>query len=273
MRGLSRTLLNTAEIELWPGGLLRARSNADARVLSRAQTVLRRKRDGRYLAAQLPDGLMPLAPRLLREPGIRAALERLAGPSGPSGKGIERVRELPLGRLHERLEALGLDGGYGERSGLPLVPEPDWLMLAGLDRYRRALWLHPQAARAWTHMREAAMGEGIVLEVISGYRSHAYQLGIFDRKRAGGLNVDDILAVNAAPGYSEHHSGRALDVGASTGGFADAGEVAVAFDEAGDGEHAVEVRPLGTCGMSEAAVLSITSTRWSGAQSLTRTRL
>ena len=111
MRGLSRTLINTAEIELWPGGLLRARSNADARAMSRAQTVLRRKRDGRYLAAKLPDGLMPLVPRLLREPGIRAALERLDAHSGVRDTGIEPVRELPLGRLHERLDALGLDGG------------------------------------------------------------------------------------------------------------------------------------------------------------------
>jgi len=58
------------------------------------------------------------------------------------------------------------------------------------------------------------MRDGVVLEAISGYRSHDYQLGIFDRKLARGLAVAEILAVNAAPGYSEHHSGRALDIGA-----------------------------------------------------------
>ena len=52
-----------------------------------------------------------------------------------------------------------------------------------------------------------------MLEAISGYRSHDYQLGIFERKRARGLAIDDILAVNAAPGFSEHHSGQALDIG------------------------------------------------------------
>ena len=62
-----RVLLNTPDIELWPGGLLRARSNHDARVLSRALRVLRRKRDGRFLAAELPEGLMPLVPSLQRE--------------------------------------------------------------------------------------------------------------------------------------------------------------------------------------------------------------
>ena len=62
-------------------------------------------------------------------------------------------------------------------------------------------------------MQAAAQADGAVLEAISGYRSHAYQLGIFERKRERGLAVDDILQVNAAPGFSEHHSGLALDIG------------------------------------------------------------
>ena len=32
------------------------------------------------------------------------------------------------------------------------------------------------------------------------------------RKRERGLAMRDILAVSAAPGYSEHHSGRAVDL-------------------------------------------------------------
>ena len=48
---LKSVLLNTSRIELWPADLLRARSNADARVLAGAYAVLRRKQDGRYLAA------------------------------------------------------------------------------------------------------------------------------------------------------------------------------------------------------------------------------
>ena len=63
-------------------------------------------------------------------------------------------------------------------------------------------------------MRAAAACEGVGLEAISGYRSHAYQLGIFRRKLARGLALEAILEVNAAPGYSEHHSGHALDIGA-----------------------------------------------------------
>ncbi len=187
MRTAPRLLLNTPDIELWPGGLLRARSNHDARLLSRARTVLRRKRDGRYLAAQLPEGLMPMVERLAREPGIDAALQCL---------------ETPLPR-----------GGPPAQASLPLVAEPAWLHFAGLDRYRRALWLSRGAARAWQRLRAAAAVDGVALDAISGYRSHDYQLGIFERKLARGLRVAEILTVNAAPGYSEHHGGNALDIG------------------------------------------------------------
>ncbi|MFD0325280.1 MULTISPECIES: M15 family metallopeptidase [Lysobacter] len=215
MRGHGNLLINTPEIELWPGGLLRARSNHDARALSRARHVLRRKRDGRFLAADLPEGLLPLVHRLMREDGIDAALDALDCIVEYRREGLIRVGELPLGRLEERLAGLGLDAdGYESRTGLALIAEPDRLALAGFDRFRRPLWLHPAAARAWTHLREAAMRDGVVLDAISGYRSHDYQLGIFERKLARGQSVEDILNVNAAPGYSEHHSGLALDIGA-----------------------------------------------------------
>ena len=214
MRAIARVLINTPEIEVWPGGLLRARSNHDARILARSRAVLRRKRDGRFLAAELPEGLMPLVPQLRREAGLDEALDALDAHPAHLRPGIERVGPLPLARLQERLHALGLDDAYGARTGLPLVPEPDWLAFAGFDRFQRPLWLHVDAARAWSHMREAALREDVVLEAISGYRSHDYQLGIFERKLARGLSVDDILTVNAAPGYSEHHGGRALDISA-----------------------------------------------------------
>ena len=214
MRLRSRILINTPDIELWPADLLRARSNRDARHLARAERVLRRKRDGRYVAAVLPEGLMPLLPRWQREAGLDAALDALDALDGNAFAQATGATALPLHRLQERLQTLGIDGdAYAARTGLPLVPEPDRLAFAGEDRYRRPLWLQATAARAWQRMRAAAAGDGVVLEAISGYRSHDYQLGIFTRKLARGLQVGDILQVNAAPGYSEHHGGCALDIG------------------------------------------------------------
>ena len=61
-------------------------------------------------------------------------------------------------------------------------------------------------------MREAAASDGVELQIVSAFRSVEYQLGIIRRKLERGLAMDDILRVSAAPGYSEHHSGRAFDL-------------------------------------------------------------
>lgn len=209
------TLLNTAEVELWPAWLLRARGNLDARILARAAHVLRRKHDGCYLAADLPEGLMPLVPRWQHAAGIGPALDALQDLPSPMRAPAAADAVLPLHRIEERLHSLDIDADdYAARTGLALVAEPAALALAGFDRYRRPLWLRRDAARAWQRLQAAARAGGVVLEAISGYRSHDYQLGIFARKRARGLRVDEILTVNAAPGFSEHHGGQALDIGA-----------------------------------------------------------
>jgi D-alanyl-D-alanine carboxypeptidase len=211
MHARPQVLHNHALIEQWPAWLLAARGNHAARHVAQAEWVLRRKHDGRYLASAGRRGVVPLVPKLADEPGLAEALEH-ARALGHAP--LHPPRPQDMHALHERLQALGLDAeDYAARSGLALMPEPDWLQLAGFDRYRRPLWLHRGAARAWQGMQAAARKDGVVLEAISGYRSHAYQLGIFERKRARGLAIADILTVNAAPGFSEHHDGRALDIG------------------------------------------------------------
>ncbi len=72
-------------------------------------------------------------------------------------------------------------------------------------------------ARVDAHAR-SGRGDGIELQVVSAFRSVAYQLGILRRKIERGQSIEQILRFSAAPGYSEHHSGRALDL--TTPGFA-----------------------------------------------------
>jgi D-alanyl-D-alanine carboxypeptidase len=209
-------LLNTSEVEIWPAALLRARSNRDARILARADHVLRRKRDGAYLAATLPEGLMPLLPRWQRAPGLDEALATLEAWTARRAGGLGHGQSsLPLQGLDAKLDELGIDADdYAARTGLSRIDEPAWLVAAGVDRYRRPLWLLPGAARAWQGLRHAAARDDVALDAVSGYRSHDYQLGIFERKRARGQDVAAILQVNAAPGFSEHHAGTALDISA-----------------------------------------------------------
>jgi D-alanyl-D-alanine carboxypeptidase len=62
-------------------------------------------------------------------------------------------------------------------------------------------------------MFAAAESEGIVLAAVSGFRSFDYQRRIIERKLAAGLTVEQIICASAPPGFSEHHTGRAIDIG------------------------------------------------------------
>ncbi|HVZ63649.1 MAG TPA: M15 family metallopeptidase [Lacunisphaera sp.] len=75
------------------------------------------------------------------------------------------------------------------------------------------LRLAPGAARAWQRMQEAAARDGVTLLPLSAHRSVARQAGIIRRKLAAGESIERILRVVAVPGCSEHHTGRALDLG------------------------------------------------------------
>jgi D-alanyl-D-alanine carboxypeptidase len=199
-------LINGDALEAIPAQLARARGNATARALADADWLLRRKSDGRYLALRRGDSLR----ELWRGALSRRMQSELAELVHADAEG-EAPR--PLSGLLRRLHELGLDEQrYAHDTGLEMVPEPCTLAFAGRDRYRRPLWLRADAARAWNAMRGAALRDGIALEAISGYRSHDYQLGIFRRKLARGQTVAEILRVNAAPGFSEHHGGEVLDI-------------------------------------------------------------
>ena len=209
-------LINGDALEAIPARLARARGNATARALAGADWLLRRKSDGRFLAVRRGDALQPLWRGALSR-GVDAELGELVQAD------VDGEEPRPLSGLLRRLHELGLDEDeYARETGLALVPEPSTLAFAGFDRYRRPLWLRAQAARAWQAMRAGAQRDDIVLEAISGYRSHDYQLGIFRRKLARGQSVPEILRVNAAPGFSEHHGGQVLDL--STPGEAAAEE-------------------------------------------------
>ena len=107
---------------------------------------------------------------------------------------------------------------YAGTRGLRRVREPAHLAFIGHDTQNRPQWLSQRAARAWIRMRDAAAHGGVELQIVSAFRSAEYQLGILKRKLERGQNIGEILRVSAAPGYSEHHSGRALDL--TTPGFA-----------------------------------------------------
>jgi D-alanyl-D-alanine carboxypeptidase len=116
-------------------------------------------------------------------------------------------------RIARELADLGLPASYGADSSLALQPEVTPLVTARVLKDGRELQLEPGTAAAWAELVAAAAREQITLLLISGFRSVAHQRRIIDQKLAAGQSLADILQVNAAPGFSEHHTGRAVDIG------------------------------------------------------------
>lgn len=117
-----------------------------------------------------------------------------------------------IAALHREL---GIPANYTTHRGLPFHAEAPERELVRVDRgdVDPPVRLLPRAAAAWQRLEAGAALDGIKLLPVSGFRSVARQAEIIRRKRAAGRDLDDILRLIAAPGFSEHHSGRALDIG------------------------------------------------------------
>lgn len=95
------------------------------------------------------------------------------------------------------------------------LPLPARLEATDLQPYRDVGGDHlvqTDALAAWLDLRAAAHHDGVVLHIVSAYRSIARQAEIVARKRARGLTDAQIYRYSAPPGHSEHHTGRALDL-------------------------------------------------------------
>ncbi|MEM6885904.1 MAG: M15 family metallopeptidase [Verrucomicrobiota bacterium] len=101
---------------------------------------------------------------------------------------------------------------------IPLPPVEEEQGLIALTDNGNEFFLHPDAAHAWMRLKEAAASENVQLELVSAFRSVARQAEIIENKRKRGIPDSDIFRINAPAGFSEHHSGRAIDI--STTGFA-----------------------------------------------------
>jgi D-alanyl-D-alanine carboxypeptidase len=126
-------------------------------------------------------------------------------------QGEDRVRyRARIERLHREL---GIPSGFAGQRGWPLQSEAATLADAGPDWYGRPQRLCPHALAAWQRLQQVAAKDGVTVHLISAFRSVDYQCEVIRRKQASGRSMEDILQVNAAPGFSEHHTGCAVDLG------------------------------------------------------------
>ncbi len=127
----------------------------------------------------------------------------------PSAQRIAYAR-----RIARLAHALGIPPDYATARNLtPQLEAPRLVSIGRAPDDGKIVRLAPRAAVAWKKMREAAARDGIVLLPLSGFRSVVRQISLIRQRLASGRSIDDVLRFAAAPGYSEHHTGRALDIG------------------------------------------------------------
>jgi D-alanyl-D-alanine carboxypeptidase len=114
--------------------------------------------------------------------------------------------------LRELHQELGIAADYGQETGQPHYEEAGELVEVGPNLVGRMQRLTPAAAKQWSAMVAAAVDDKILLMIVSGFRGFDYQAGLIRNKIADGQLISDILAVNTAPGFSEHHTGQAVDI-------------------------------------------------------------
>ena len=114
--------------------------------------------------------------------------------------------------LRELHAELGIPEDYGLDGSRPVFGEATDLVEVGPNLVGRMQSLAPEAAARWKEMQARAADNGILLLIVSGYRSIDYQARLIRKKLNAGQSLSEILEVNAAPGHSEHHTGRAIDI-------------------------------------------------------------
>ncbi len=112
---------------------------------------------------------------------------------------------------HVLLE-LNIPSTIAVERGLVLYEEAKELVIIATDLNGRMHHLEPTAAHAWLKMNEAVKSQNIDLYVVSAFRSVSRQAEIIQGKLDRGLPLNQILKVSALPGYSEHHTGCAIDL-------------------------------------------------------------
>ena len=107
---------------------------------------------------------------------------------------------------------LGISSQFLVARGLSECEEASSLEVAEVGADGKDHLLVPAAAKAWRKLKAAALDEGVSLFIVSAFRSIDRQTEIVRRKLQAGVPIEDILTVCAPPGFSEHHTGRAIDL-------------------------------------------------------------
>ena len=133
---------------------------------------------------------------------------------------IEALARLTLKRRHDNYihrlrtlhQKLDIPRNYDQR-GLTFHREATTLVSSSSGISGEVCLMTPTTKNKWLDMRAAAADAGITLLLACAFRDLEEQARLIQTQLARGAEMEQILTWIAAPGYSEHHTGRALDIG------------------------------------------------------------
>ncbi|HEY8100662.1 MAG TPA: M15 family metallopeptidase [Burkholderiaceae bacterium] len=114
-------------------------------------------------------------------------------------------------KINRILESLGITCDL-HATRLPLYLEAQELTIAEVGSNGNLHLMTPPAAKAWHSMKEAAAKDRLILEIVSAFRSIEDQVDIIREKIGRAMPIETILTLSAPPGFSEHHTGCAVDI-------------------------------------------------------------
>lgn len=95
------------------------------------------------------------------------------------------------------------------------MADPEQMMVIasyGTGKYQRFESMHPEAAKALMRMIYAARDDDVWIVPVSGFRTLERQEKLFQRQIERFGSEKKAAEVSAPPGYSEHHTGFAIDL-------------------------------------------------------------
>lgn len=114
--------------------------------------------------------------------------------------------------MNPHLAALGISREVIATRGLRACAEAADLETAEVGEDGRSHRLVPAAASAWRSLKAAALADGVEIYIVSAFRSIDRQAELMRQKLDAGETIANVLTYCAPPGFSEHHTGRAIDV-------------------------------------------------------------
>lgn len=91
------------------------------------------------------------------------------------------------------------------------------LSLASLNQGNKKFWMTEETSSAWLKMKKAADEDGIPIHIRWAFRSIEQQAFLLREQLSWGGEINELIVWIAPPGYSQHHSGRALDINTEYG--------------------------------------------------------